>query len=106
MLALMALNMKLLKHVKAAQTANLAAKDDRINAVTEVLHAMRAVKVLALEPRFIRKVEGARSREFAALCRYQYLNGFQRSTYELMCVDHTSNTGYSQPQPCAHPPAC
>ena len=47
---------------------------------------MRPVKVLALEPHFVREIEAARAKEFAALCHFAYLNGFQRSTYELIAV--------------------
>ena len=42
--------------------------------------------MLALEPSFIGKIETARAKEFAALCRFQYLNGFQRSFYDLLSV--------------------
>ena len=47
---------------------------------------MRAIKVLTLEGHVVQKVEAARAAEFGALCRYQYLNGIQRSTYELVPV--------------------
>ena len=47
---------------------------------------MRPVKVLALEPHFVREIEAARAKEFSALCHFAYLNGFQRSTYELISV--------------------
>ena len=47
---------------------------------------MRPVKVLALEPHFVKEIEAARAKEFSALCHFAYLNGFQRSTYELIAV--------------------
>ena len=49
MFALMGVNMLLLRRVKRAQRANLIAKDERVKAVAEVLHAMRPVKVPAPE---------------------------------------------------------
>ena len=39
---------------------------------------------------------------FASRCRHVPA----RLAGDAGCVDHTSNTGHSQPQPCAHPPAC
>ena len=56
MILLMVANTRLLKWVKISQKANLSAKDDRVNAVSEALSSMRAIKVLALEPHFVGKV--------------------------------------------------
>ena len=42
--------------------------------------------MLALEPHFVAEIEAARAKEFTALCHYAYLNGIQRSTYELIAV--------------------
>ena len=83
MLTLMFLNIKVLKRVKAAQAANLVAKDDRLKAVTEVMRAMRVVKILALEPRFVTKIHAAREREFGALCRTTSRTEPERSTPAL-----------------------
>jgi ABC-type multidrug transport system fused ATPase/permease subunit len=44
MFVLMGLNVRILRLVNRAQKANLKAKDERVKAVAEVLHAMRPVK--------------------------------------------------------------
>ena len=77
-LLLIPINAVLTKKIAAVSRRMMGFKDKRVQLINELLHQIRTIKSMALEPRFQRKIEAVRRKEMGSLTTRKYL--------DAMCV--------------------
>ena len=75
-LLLIPINALLTNRIAAVSRRMMACKDRRVQLTSEVLHHIRLIKQMALEPRFLGRLRAIRRREMAALTTRKYLDAF------------------------------
>ena len=73
-LLLIPLNALLTQRIASVSRRMMRFKDRRVQLLNELLHQVRAIKSLALEPRFQRRIASVRRREMRALTTRKYLD--------------------------------
>ena len=73
-LLLIPLNAVLTKKIAAVSRRMMHFKDRRVQLINELLHQIRTIKSMALEPRFQRRIQAVRRREMEMLTTRKYLD--------------------------------